>query len=218
MPEEIKTISLSAFISSVNCYLVSIDHESFFLIDTGMPNNRSQLERELAASGCQQGDLKLILLTHGDIDHVGNAAYLRQKYAAKIGMHPLETPAVNGGSMLQTRQSRTLIGRVMFASYKLGQANRFDPDIEFIGGEDLSPFGFAASVVHIPGHTRGSIAILTSEGSLFCGDLMSNRSGPRLNSLIDDSTAAQTSLENLKRLPVRMVYPGHGEPFSLDML
>ena len=54
---------------------------------------RSILDK-LAGAGCQPGQLKLIVLTHGDVDHAGNAAYLREKYGAPIASHAAEMGVV----------------------------------------------------------------------------------------------------------------------------
>ncbi len=63
-------------LGSVNCYIVETDSR-FFLVDTGASNKRSTIEKELESAGCKPGDLMLIVLTHGDFVHTGNAAYLR---------------------------------------------------------------------------------------------------------------------------------------------
>ena len=78
--QQIRAISLTLpfRMGSVNCYIVETD-SGFVLIDTGASNRRSQLEKELESAGCKPGDLKLIILTHGDFDHTGNAAYLRRQ-------------------------------------------------------------------------------------------------------------------------------------------
>ena len=88
MPQEIKTIRLPLpfHIGSVNCYLIKTD-TGYILIDTGSSNQRASLEKELDRLGCQPGNLKLIVITHGDFDHTGNAAYLRTKFTTKIAMH-----------------------------------------------------------------------------------------------------------------------------------
>jgi len=65
-------------LGGVNCYLIETD-TGYILIDTGGSNKRTDLEKELESAGCQPGNLKLIVLTHGDFDHTGNAAYLRKK-------------------------------------------------------------------------------------------------------------------------------------------
>jgi hydroxyacylglutathione hydrolase len=84
MQQEIKTITLSLpyKLGSVNCYLVKIDG-GYVLIDTGSSNRRSELESALESAGCKPGNLKLIVITHGDFDHVGNTACLREKFASR---------------------------------------------------------------------------------------------------------------------------------------
>jgi glyoxylase-like metal-dependent hydrolase (beta-lactamase superfamily II) len=197
----------------VNGYLL-VNGESFFLIDTGGPNNRDAIRQALAEAGCQPGSLKMILLTHGDFDHIGNAAYLRQEYGCRIAMHAADAPMGRDGDMFANRKppNRIIRGLLpLFTGFK--QTDRFTPDIALDDGTDLSVYGLAASVVSIPGHSRGSIGILTAEGDFFCGDLLENTSGPRLTSLMDDIPAGDASLRLLQTLPINKLYPGHGAPF-----
>ncbi len=91
MTPEIKTIELTiklGFIKlgAVNCYFVNTGN-GFILIDSGISNKRAKLEKELESADCKPGNLKLIVLTHGDFDHTGNAAYLRKKFDTKLAMH-----------------------------------------------------------------------------------------------------------------------------------
>jgi hydroxyacylglutathione hydrolase len=98
---EIKTISFSG----VNCYLLTTD-TGFVLIDTGYSKNRMDVTRELESSGCTYETLQLILLTHGDFDHSGNAAYLREKYTVKIVMHIDDEGMVEKGDLFYNRNSQ----------------------------------------------------------------------------------------------------------------
>lgn len=95
---------------SVNCYLVRLD-DGFVLIDTGRAVQRAVISERLAAEGCTPGTLKLILLTHGDFDHCGNAAYLRRSYGAPIALHADDVGMVERGDMTWNRH----IGGVMKA-------------------------------------------------------------------------------------------------------
>jgi glyoxylase-like metal-dependent hydrolase (beta-lactamase superfamily II) len=85
-------------------------------------------------------------------------------------------------------------------------------------GDDLSGYGLDARVISIPGHSKGSIGILTDHGDLFCGDLLVNTDKPALNSLIDESSAAKASLQILRGMSIGTVYPGHGQPFPIDLV
>jgi len=61
-------------------------------------------------------------------------------------------------------------------------------------------------VLGLPGHTKGSIGILTPDKDVICGDLLGNLLSPSLGGLINDMAAARTSLGRLRRLQVSVVY------------
>ena len=73
-------------LAGVNAYLVAA-RDGFVLVDTGKPEKRADLVAQLARAGCAPGTLKLIVLTNGDYDHAGNAAYLRETYGLPVAMH-----------------------------------------------------------------------------------------------------------------------------------
>lgn len=208
---EIKTIVLGGF--AANCYLLKTDL-GFILIDTGRASKRQKLESELANAGCQPGNLNLIVLTHGDFDHTGNCAYLRKKYNSKIAMHEKDAGMVENGDMFWNRQTGNLIARKLVNI--LFKIKRFQPDFYIDESFDLSPYGLNGKVLYLPGHSKGSIGILTANGDLFCGDLFTNTKKPEINSMIDDSADAQRSLAKLKSFTINQVYPGHGKPFAMS--
>lgn len=215
MKQQIRMLSLRLpfMMGSVNCYIVAADG-GFLLIDTGASNRRRQVERELENAGCRPGDLKLIVLTHGDFDHAGNAAYLRGKFGARIAMHRDDAGMLERGDIFWNRKSGNFLIRALASFlFRFGRSERCSPDVYLDEGDDLSQYGFDAKILHIPGHSKGSIAILTAEGALFSGDLLLYKNGPVLNSIMDDRAAAQASFERLKSLKVGTVYPGHGEAF-----
>lgn len=199
----------------VNCYLIRAGN-GFILIDTGMPGKRSAIENELESAGCRPGNLKLIVLTHGDTDHCGNAAYFSKKLGAKTAMHYDDAGMVERGDMFWNRRPpNALIRKVCGALLGLSKANRFKPDLYLKDGDVLTGYGLDARVVHLPGHSQGSIGILTADGCLFCGDLLANTGKPGLWSIIDDKAAADASVRRLEGLEVGTVYPGHGESFLM---
>ncbi len=202
----------------VNCYLIQ-GAEGYVLIDTGSVNARTQLTGELEKAGCHPGSLKLILLTHGDFDHTGNAAYLLSTFGTRIAMHPYDAGMVERGDMFANRKKPNFLITAMIPLFTgFRKSERFTPDILLEDGYDLSQYGLKAKVLSLPGHSRGSIGILTEEGELFCGDLFENTKQPVLNSLIDDPEAAHASLERLRTLGIKLVYPGHGQPFAWEQL
>ena len=220
MIQEIKSINLSLpyRMGSVNCYLLRTD-TGYILIDTGCSKRRTNLEKELESVGCEPGNLKLIILTHGDFDHTGNVAYLRQKFDVRVAMHLDDAGMVEHGNMFWNRKkSNFLIKFIAPLLFGFGKSERFKPDVYLDDGSDLSEYGFDAKVLHLPGHSRGSIGILTGGGDLICGDLFENTNKPVLNSIMDDPVSAYASIEKLQQLSIRTVYPGHGEPFLMASL
>lgn len=191
----------------------------YILIDTGSSNRRTDLEKELISAGCKPGNLKLIVLTHGDFDHTGNAAYLRSTFGTRIVMHYDDSGMVEYGNMFFNRNMPNMLIRMIIPGFfGFGKSKRFIPDLYVDEGYSFSGYGFDAEVVSIPGRSKGSIGILTAGGDLFCGDLLENTKKPALNTLIDQSATANASIEKLKTLEIDTVYPGHGKPFPMDVL
>jgi glyoxylase-like metal-dependent hydrolase (beta-lactamase superfamily II) len=131
-------------------------------------------------------------------------------------MHYDDSGMVERGDMFWNRKKGNILIRMM-VPILLGfsKSARFKPDLYIEDGCDLSGYGFDAKVLHIPGHSKGSIGILTAAGDLFCGDLLINNNKPVLNSIMDDSSTANASIEKLKGLEINTVYPGHGKPFPM---
>lgn len=203
---------------SVNCYLVR-DDDGFVLLDTGTSAKRSTVEAALASAGCQPGNLKLIAMTHGDFDHCGNAAYLREKFGAKIVMHEDDLGIAERGDFFWNRKQPNVVVRALFGLiFRLNDADRFTPDAFIREGDHLAAYGFDARVIEIPGHSKGSVGFLTPDSDLFCGDLLANTSKPGLWSIIDDRAAANASVEKLKQFQIGTVYPGHGRQFPMSAL
>lgn len=222
MQPDIQTINLGG----VNCFLLRTA-DGFILIDTGFPNKRADLEKALAEAGCHAGNLKLILITHGDHDHSGNCAYLRKKYGVKIAMHAADAGMVENGDMTWNRNAKPhkistfgraiiFFGNVINRFSKSARFETFSPDFTIGEDYDFSEVGLKARVIQLPGHSKGSIGILTAAGNFFCGDLLMNITRPREHFLIDDLETYNASLEKLKSLGVKTVYPGHGKPFTME--
>jgi glyoxylase-like metal-dependent hydrolase (beta-lactamase superfamily II) len=132
---------------------------------------------------------------------------------------------VKGGDQGWNRKAKpdrvTLFGKIIiFISSHIARSGKFDtfiPDLYVVDGYDLSEYGLDAKVLHLPGHSKGSIGILASSGDLFCGDLLMNMFKPDLHFLIDDLLDCDASVEKLKSLKIKTVFPGHGKPFPMEL-
>lgn len=220
---EIKHLSLGM----VNAYLVK-NKNGYFLIDTGIPMTRYKLERALELEGVKLNEIKLVIITHGDIDHIGNCAYLQKKYGLKIAVHEADAWMCRTGKSIQNRKRkssllakikssviRQLIMKPLMKKYPL---EAFEPDMILSDGHDFIKEGFDAKVVHIPGHSMGSIGILSGNGDFFSGDTINNRKRPTVADIVENEALLVESLDKIKILNVRNVYPGHGSPFLMAEL
>jgi glyoxylase-like metal-dependent hydrolase (beta-lactamase superfamily II) len=150
---------------------------------------------------------------------------LQKKYHCKIAMHKDDSSMAENLVFLK-RKTRTLSGKVFTLLRKISRKikgmkfsfDKFTPDLFLHDGQRLDEFGFKATVIHIPGHTRGSIGLLTDDGALFAGDTFTNRSKPDVATYVENASELENSIRRLKTLPVKTVYPGHGKPFEMKQL
>ena len=214
MSQTVTPIALGSGMFGVNCYRITTER-GFVLVDTGTRKQRAKLEERLWADDRDRASLKLILITHGDFDHIGSAAYLRKKYGSPIAMHEGDVLMSAEGDMLSGRKRPNLLMRTILSlAVRLPQQDRFEPDLLVDEDSDLAEYGLVgAKVLLLRGHSAGTIGLLLADGSLLCGDLLENRKAPKLGSIMDDVPAARASVERLNGLGIGTVYPGHGRPF-----
>jgi hydroxyacylglutathione hydrolase len=219
MAQDITVINLGLpfRMGRVNCYLIGTG-TGYVMIDTGPATRRNELFSALESAGCGRGSFQLIVITHGDFDHIGNAAHLRDKFGAKIAMHAADSGMAERGDMFWNRKRASRLFRTLApVLFRFSRTDRFEADVPLEDGFDLSRFGLDAEVIELPGHSLGSVGILTAEGDLFCGDLLENTDSPAPGSIVDNAPAARASTEKLRNLNIRTVYPRHGKPFPIKL-
>jgi glyoxylase-like metal-dependent hydrolase (beta-lactamase superfamily II) len=209
----------------VNAFLLRAK-DGFVLIDTGLPQQWESLARALKAAGCTPGSLKLVVVTHGDIDHYGNCARLQKEYGAKIAVHREDASILKTGIIpersINSLLAKILVGIAHFVQGFGGGNERWNclPDHLLEDGQSLGPYGLAAKVLALPGHTRGSIGVLTESGDFFAGDVFANRGRPGASFYIENTSDYRRSIERVKAMAagIRKVWPGHGKPFPPEAL
>jgi len=236
MSQEIIRIDLNG----VNCYLGKQDGK-FILFDTGghlildkqFDNRYDMLLNWLKTYGCTPENLKLIVLTHGDNDHAANALMLKEHFGTKIAIHEndrklVENPDID--MMMKSFKYRDIVFKLVFAVMNkqikkiilktlsdYNEHGKFTPDIYLSDGDSLNEYGFDAQILHIPGHTYGSIGILTKEHDLIAGDAFANIKKPEIAPNALDFKQLRESIRKLKTQQINKVYPGHGIPFTFTL-
>lgn len=135
------------------------------LIDCGTPEGYEQLKANVKKIGCEPGEIKMILGTHGHYDHVGAAKLWKEEYGSLLKLHPLDIPQVEQGDDVKTTAS-LLYGTKFPACPVDGTLNE---------GETLEVGGTRIEVIYTPGHTTGSVCFDLTMGDmriLIAGDTL----------------------------------------------
>lgn len=197
---------------SVNCFLVK-SVGSAILVDTGREAYKEKILRICTAD--PEAPVRLIVLTHGHVDHVQNAAFLANTLGIPIAMHE-EDFSLLADNRRQALLFSGLLGKLMLLatnrSFQKDKITPFSPAFYLKDGDSLSGYGVNAKVVALPGHTRGSIGLLVGEHFLIVGDAMMNLPHPRPALLFHNHEQMMQSAEKIRKLAPKTVYFGHGAP------
>ncbi len=211
--------------SLVNSYLVE-DGGFVTVVDAGLPGYWRLLPDELAAMGRSLDDVRALVLTHGDTDHVGFAARLHRERGVDVYVHELDAGRVlgkakkPGGAWGRMRPGATL-RFLSYAAWNGGFRVRPVAEVREFRDEATLDVPGLPRVISLPGHTPGSVAFhVASVDALFVGDALTTRSvltgeaGPQPAPFTADPKVAAESLARIEAVQARWVLPGHGEPWS----
>ncbi len=166
-----------------NPYLI-MDPDGLTLIDTGLPGSDKKILNYISDLGRSPSDLKRIIITHSDMDHVGGLYAIKKASGAHIYASAIESEAMSKG-----RPSRQIKPKNFFLKLLMGIAGRFMKPAPVSADEILSegqvlPFLGGLRVLETPGHTPGHISLFSpSTGILFTGDSIVSRDGGLVRSV-----------------------------------
>jgi len=195
----------------VNAYLI-VDADGLTLIDTGLARNGKQILNYIAGLGYSPQDLKHIVITHADGDHVGGLAALKAASGARVYASPVEAEAIAAGRMSRELKLRGLLKWLFAAAAPLFKVKPAAVDERVADGQVLPALG-GLRVVATPGHTPGHISLFApAAGVLFVGDsLVSEREGlrPSRGANTWDKAKALESVRLQAALGAHVVCPAH---------
>jgi glyoxylase-like metal-dependent hydrolase (beta-lactamase superfamily II) len=202
-----------------NPYLL-IDQDGLTLVDAGLPGSHKKILRYMAGLGYAPRDLKRILITHSDFDHVGGLAALKKATGARVYASPVEAQAMAEGHASRQVKPRRLFRRLLFGL----MGGMFKPAHiqvdELLSDGQILPVLDGLRVVETLGHTPGHISLFApSVGVLFCGDsIVSREDGLHGSSGANNWDQAKSDESVLKQaaLGARILCSGHG-PVVMDI-
>ncbi len=154
--------------------------EGATLIDAGLPGAHTAIQEHLARLGLEWKDVRRLIITHQDIDHMGGAKAVADASKAEVSAHADDVPYIQGERRLLKMDPERV--EAMIQSLPAEQRERvrelmLHPPAVRVGrtltdGERL-PYRGGIVVIHTPGHTPGHISLfLPGDGLLISGDAL----------------------------------------------
>ena len=171
-------------------------------------------------------DVRGVVLTHGDSDHIGFAERLRRDQGVPVYVHEADAARARGevstkpewGHVQHRRRRRASSGT---PCARTGCAPRRVAEVVPVHDGDVLDLPGSPRIIGMPGHSPGSIAIhVPAVDAVFVGDALTTRHvltgehGPQPAPFTDDPREAIASLQHLVGLGATWVLPGHGTPWN----
>jgi hydroxyacylglutathione hydrolase len=172
-------------------YSYLLEGDRLCLIDTGVAGSERAISTALKKIGKDMADIEVIILTHSHPDHIGSASVIRSRSGAQVWAHQNEQAWIEN-TQLQERErpvpgfDKLVSGPVMID--------------RLLTDGDILDFGnnITLKVLHTPGHSSGSISLLSEkEGIVFCGDVVPR---PGDMPIYEDVVALANSLVRLTNI------------------
>ena len=197
---KVKTIHVG--LMQTNCYVgYDEDTKEAFVVDPG--DSAGRIIDFIDRNGLR---VTHILLTHSHFDHIMALADVWKHTGAKVCIHELEVRCIEAPDHAETRSLRLPDLHIRPVS---GACALKDGDVLDLCGEKMT-------VLHTPGHTRGSVCYDSGE-VLFSGDTLFEDDCGRTDLPGGSREQMLCSLRRLYNLEGdRIVYPGHDVSTTLS--
>ncbi|MFF8588321.1 MBL fold metallo-hydrolase [Streptomyces althioticus] len=196
--------------------------DALTLIDAGPAGSGARIVEAVTALGARPEAVRRIVVTHFHEDHAGGAAEVAALTGAEVLAHRLDAPHVRGKAPgpppaledWELPLHRRALSLLPSSDYE------HPSRITELSDGDVLDVGGGARVLHVPGHTRGSIALhLPDEGLLFTGDTVaaSPTDGTPIPGVFNlDKRQLMASCARLADLDTKVACFGHGDPVLKD--
>ena len=193
----IKSFTFNVF--KENTYVVYNDTKACAVVDPGCYEKN---EQEALSTFIEKHGLKVTHLvnTHAHVDHLLGNQYIQETYNVPLALHQQEVPVLLAAAYYAPNYG--------FTAYKPIEAKKL------LKAGDIIPLGNKAlSVLHVPGHSPGHIALYSQEDKLcLSGDvLFKNTIGRTDLPYSNHALLLQSIHQQLWPLGDEVIiYPGHG--------
>src|SRR5690242_1566266 len=195
-------------IDAVGAKVLLLVDERLTLIDSGGPGSAGRVLGYVVGLGRRPDEVERIVLTHVHLDHAGALAELRAATGARVCVHESEVGRLAGDDP-PAPLPHPLLDRAL----RPVMQTRPVPVDEPLHDGDVLPLLGGVEVLHVPGHTRGSIALyIPSRRAAIVGDalqIVRGRLAPPSRFFSEDLGQAQRSIERLAGLDLDVLIFSH---------
>jgi glyoxylase-like metal-dependent hydrolase (beta-lactamase superfamily II) len=203
---------IDSFFSISNQYLITFK-DFCVLIDTGLKGNSANVLSSIRSLGYKPLDLKYILITHADGDHVGSLAALKKKTNAVVYSSDIEKIAIENGESSRPLKLKGIKKLLFNRLTSLFKADSAEIDQILSPGQILPEIN-QLRVIDSKGHTPGHLSFyLESVKTLFSGDSIEIKGSllkPSSGLNCWDETKATESYNRQLELSPNHICGGHG--------
>src|SRR5512136_1175411 len=200
-------------IPDAHVYVIGLpSSEDLSIVDAGLTGKGAYKIQAIQKLGIKLSDIKRIIMTHTHLDHIGCLKEIRAQIPhAELWIHEEEADPIEKGD------ERGVYGVEMFRTMCMSQYGlkpgyfKFKVDRKLKEGEKLDMGGLSWDVLHIPGHSAGSIGLYDrSQKVLIPGDVVyADYAIGRFDLHGADGSVLARSLLRLAELEVEILLPGH---------
>ncbi len=193
-----------------------VEDEGVILVDTGARGSARMIAAGLQAEGLSLSDIDSVVVSHHHPDHCGALAELVRGRGIGVAAHRLDAGVVSGREPPPRLIRNPLVTKLAqpFIEGMSGAPVTVDTELE---DGDILPFCDETQVVHLPGHTAGSIALyLPNRRAVIIGDALQYKFGLRLSppaaAVTQDPKQAMKSLKKLLEFDFDTICFSHFPP------
>lgn len=187
------------------------------IVDAGTPGTGRKVLQSLERHGIAREDVSLLLITHGHSDHFGGAPEL---------VEALKVPVMAGWPDAQYLEKGNnapvvpygLVGKLTGSVAFMSHPEPLKVDVIVREDRSLADYGVDARVMTTPGHTFGSLSVVTPDGDCIIGDLLMRfirRNSPDMTVYAEAPESIGPSLKKVLDSSGRYLYPSHGHRWNV---